>query len=660
MHCSEYLGGADKTLLLPPPRYQEWSQSQTGYSYPACATGSAVCLCVRIDDIVTGTLASPKRSLIEETEEDIPQIVIEEEPSDISILPRVILPPHPPTSPIPLPSNNCQISDIDKTPGSSARESVLRCPTSQGYRCSPSANTSPSFLLAGAGNTPGVALTWDNYRDSPTFSLSAGWSHPAGDTLWRELPAIRQSIASSTDPCLLDSESALFDGIVRLDSATDQLRKVQLVSTDISELEFEDLSISMDQVKATQLVKDHQRLQDEMDDLDPGSISRAEAPLVRDDVDRIWEMKNNFRDGVRGLVSRFQPDDELRQKWERWCKEMVDKVILHKRQVLAAIETLTPTEQMTEFQKKSLELQEKALTESRTVRKKQEEATQKSAWAEASVRLDTFREQYSILVGELAVDQTEVKVRDNVTISQNMQDLQQWKKTFEKISVNYREYLRIVTAHGEENPAEDEASSAKDEFEAVKKSFDDTREALEKVDRERELFSTHKSVGEKLDYPHFSGASSEDFIKFKDKMMKAFRNNGVAKSEQVEKLRKVLSGFALALVPESTATIEKAFETLKNAFGDPRKVLDDRMTKLRAVGDLPPERLGTDKPGFKKQEEWYLTIEGLLAEIIALGDREEDLAYHAFSEQTFNYILSLFPSDLADKLAEVAGTRGEQ
>ena len=122
----------------------------------------------------------------------------------------------------------------------------------------------------------------------------------------------------------------------------------------------------------------------------------------------------------------------------------------------------------------------------------------------------------------------------------------------------------------------------------------------------------------------------------------------------------MLSGFALSLVPEATENIDKAFASLKSAFGDPRKVLDDRMAKLKAVGDLPPEKLANDRPGFRKQEEWYLTIEGILAEIIDLGEREEDLAYHAFSEQTFNFILSLFTSDLADKLAGVVGSRREQ
>ena len=272
---------------------------------------------------------------------------------------------------------------------------------------------------------------------------------------------------------------------------------------------------------------------------------------MRQEVNRIWELKNAFRKGVRDLVAPLLSGDANRTKWESACKEMVDRVISHKRQVLAAIEKVCPSEQMTEFQRRSLELQEKAMAESRTVRKEQEQATKKAAWAEAKVRLETFRDQYNVLVAELDLDQAAVKDRDNVTISQNMQDLQTWKKTFEKVSANYREYERIVASHGEENPAEDELASAKEEFEAVKKSFEDTKEALETIDRERELFSTHKSTGEKLEYPKFSGATHEDYVKFKDKIVKAFRRNGVAKSEQVEKLRKVLSGFALSLVPES-------------------------------------------------------------------------------------------------------------
>ena len=201
---------------------------------------------------------------------------------------------------------------------------------------------------------------------------------------------------------------------------------------------------------------------------------------------------------------------------------------------------------------------------------------------------------------------------------------------------------------------------ARDEFAAVKDAFENAKENIETADRVRELFTDQPKVGEKLDYPRFSGAAHEDFVKFHDKMMKAFRRNGVAKADQVDKLRSVLSGFALSLVPESTETSDKAFSTLKSAFGDPKKVLDDRMKKLKATGDLPADKLANDRPGFRKQEEWYLTVEGLLSEIVELGDRHEDLGFHAFSEQTFNFLLSLFPCDMAAKLSEVVGSRREQ
>ena len=133
-------------------------------------------------------------------------------------------------------------------------------------------------------------------------------------------------------------------------------------------------------------------------------------------------------------------------------------------------------------------------------------------------------------------------------------------------------YSRIISSHGEEQPEKEELSSAADEFEAVKKNFEDVKESLENADREREIFSNHKSSGEKLDYPHFYGATSEDVFKFREKVIKAFRTNEVAKSELVNKLRKVLSRFTLSLVPEITASIEKALSTLQNAFGDPSKV----------------------------------------------------------------------------------------
>ena len=71
-----------------------------------------------------------------------------------------------------------------------------------------------------------------------------------------------------------------------------------------------------------------------------------------------------------------------------------------------------------------------------------------------------------------------------------------------------------------------------------------------------------------MDFPMFGGTDAEDYKKFYDKMIKAFRHNKVPKSEQVEKLRKYLSGYAFILVPQTTESIDKAFETLKSALID--------------------------------------------------------------------------------------------
>ena len=502
--------------------------------------------------------------------------------------------------------------------------------------------------------------------DIPLLSSWAGESRPV--------------LISETDPFALDaSDSAHLENIEALRGSSEEESSYTLSLTGRAELsltplvtesvvesgaELEDIeseiSVVMDQTKLNTLSGMMSQIEDELDDLDPASITREEALQVETDLTRIWDMKNLFRNLVRELIAPLSSEDANKKLWENHSKEVVSKVIGHKKKVRAAVEILLPTERMTEFQRKTIELQQKSLDESLTARKQQEDTAKKSAWAEAKVRLQTFRDDYNSLVAEMNLDQTDWKDRDDPTISKNVQELKSWKKTYQAIVTNFREYERITEIHGEEDPTAEELSVARDEFTAVKDSFDSAKENIESADRVREIFSGQPRVGEKLDYPKFTGAAHEDYVKFHDKMVKAFRRNGVAKADQVDKLRTVLSGFALSLVPESTENIEKAFTTLKSAFGDPKKVLDDRMRKLKALGDLPPDKQANDKPGFRKQEEWYLNVEGLLSEIIELGGRHEDLAFHAFSEQTFNFLLSLFPCDMAAKLSEVTGSRKEQ
>ena len=228
-----------------------------------------MCLCAREVGRQTSTLASMKRRNTEKIDEEHLAQLSSEEAAGVETagsnsqllsehpqvlpptsLPRVTLPDLPPTSPIPthfpFPPSDCLLSEGYRAPGS-ARESVLRCPTTQGFSCSPAAVTSPTLVSStptrsqvSSGTTP-QTLTWDNYRESPTFSLSAGWRPPSADiSLWRGLATIRQSRVSSTDPLLLEDSTIDVDtinGIERLRSDDiEETRQIQLVSTDCSEL----------------------------------------------------------------------------------------------------------------------------------------------------------------------------------------------------------------------------------------------------------------------------------------------------------------------------------------------------------------------------------------------------------------------------------------
>ena len=109
--------------------------------------------------------------------------------------------------------------------------------------------------------------------------------------------------------------------------------------------------------------------------------------------------------------------------------------------------------------------------------------------------------------------------------------------------------------------SKDELKSAKAEFVAVKESYTSMKDSLEKEDEERQFFLHMYRGGGKLDYLSVQGSSSEDFTKFPDKIMKAFRRNDVSKMNLLEKLRKALSRFALSFVPESIESVDKALET---------------------------------------------------------------------------------------------------
>ena len=78
-------------------------------------------------------------------------------------------------------------------------------------------------------------------------------------------------------------------------------------------------------------------------------------------------------------------------------------------------------------------------------------------------------------------------------------------------------------------------------------------------------------------------------------------------------------------MPDSVRDIEVAFQALHDQWGDPSRVLESRLNELKKLGNLPG-RDGYGKENYQKQLQWYLTLDGLIGDLVELGDRNEDLA----------------------------------
>ena len=95
--------------------------------------------------------------------------------------------------------------------------------------------------------------------------------------------------------------------------------------------------------------------------------------------------------------------------------------------------------------------------------------------------------------------------------------------------------------------------------------------------------------------------------------------------------------------------------SLGDQWGDPGKFLDSRLKGLRGLGILPHS-----KHGYQKQIQWHFTLDGMLQDVLDLGDRNDDLADAAFKQSTNRDIINLFPEKVTLKLSKLPGKRREK
>ena len=455
---------------------------------------------------------------------------------------------------------------------------------------------------------------------------------------------------SSTDPGFLESTSSEFC----LPSPSD-FQQLPLYNTTMVESENFHRRIKELQISRRSLLR-------EVEDLSVDDVCPSRIPLLEGELADIKKLKNEYQDGVEDLIEEYEGRVDNESVLDKWKKDLVDvkkRVKNHARDIRDR-KALFPTGQFPDGDRRSmdalLKLQELTLQEkqkSNAVKSKEKE-DDSNVLAESEGNL--FFGECSVF-GDMMTDENWEEVEDEV-ISQGVRNLAKWQEQWNQIERSYRKYENMAVRH---NFSEINRDAVRTTYEEKREMFEVTRDALVKEDSTvRGLYTLEPTRSDIMKYPTFSGASSEDFLQFKETMELRFRENKVKKKEQVSKLRECLRGAALARVPEGVKVIEEAFRRLSEAFGNPSKVMSFQLISLEDMGMLPADRNSTGQFNFAKKIEWFLKLEVILAKILDLSSRSSKLAHEAFSSSTYRKLWARFPTSVLDKLVKVPGEDAER
>ena len=125
------------------------------------------------------------------------------------------------------------------------------------------------------------------------------------------------------------------------------------------------------------------------------------------------------------------------------------------------------------------------------------------------------------------------------------------------------------------------------EVEDFNSDFTGVINTIRKQDQDRNLGYLEKAPTSLMDYPRFWGLESECYFQWQEKMIWALRINKVPTLDKVAKIRGVLSGHPLHLVPESVKLTRSAFDTLNTRYGDEDRVIALRVKDLQNTGKKP-------------------------------------------------------------------------
>ena len=358
-------------------------------------------------------------------------------------------------------------------------------------------------------------------------------------------------------------------------SAGRDIRKIPIVSTDISELGFTSSSSDTSEVFSPQVISmappspacneaakalatAKKVLQVRIDLLDADEIDSSYLHTIPEELDGIRNLLTDFMVQIRNFVEEYSQelDPSVVSSWEEESKKAKKQVLDHKKLVWAKYNQINPVKPLSYYEQQSLNNQAKQLT-------LQETSVGKTVGVEETRVLGVAAVKYQALVDsskkilEITREREEEDLiaEDDEKIRKYMRELGDVKILVEKFCADIREFKEHTVIH---KLSSDKHQNVENFQHNVETKFATYVKNLEEQDADRALFTLDTTSGEKVKWPKFSGSIEENFAKFKEKFDNAAKLNRTSRTVQLTKLRECLSGYPLTLVPETTRDITEA------------------------------------------------------------------------------------------------------
>ena len=331
--------------------------------------------------------------------------------------------------------------------------------------------------------------------------------------------------------------------------------------------------------------------------------------------------------------------------WQSEEQKLGQRMTDHQILIRKAASDIQSQKSMTEFEREEIVIKREELKlkkEQIELMKKSQSKTEEGEKAKANaVAMSKYDE---IMLISTEFDDFLDKVPDwtkasRAEVMTGMKNLEKWGQKFNELNKAHREFVLATSTYMLPN----ESDKVEEILEDTTSRYKEVTRAIEEEDKKRELYSLAGSNKEQVKLPGFGGIAGEDFSTFKAKLLLAFEKNMIPASDKVEKLRACLSGAALALVPEKTHDFNKALEVLRDAYGNPERVLAVRLSDIKKLGKCPPEVVN-GRRNFNAIVSFCLKAEVLLQDLLDLAEQEgcEQLQHDVYSSSVRASIQRLF------------------